>query len=307
MMDEKPAAEQTERDRLMFLRKEVSRHRKRLDRKLLKQREELDETNKALWYRQIADSLGSLPPTKQRGVSQEIVRNIHTEQDEIVPLNPKLTLRENIELFYKKSKKAARGDEINAKKLAETEVELAACGQLLATIEAFLAEQPEEDAADLIKQAEEALTGHLPQNKPSIAVSGHKEEKIPYRHFEIDGWDVYTGKNDRQNDELTTRFAKGADLWLHVVGHAGSHLVIRRPDRIAQVPQEVINKVASLAVWFSKAKHTSYAEVHVTEARFVHKRRHSPPGQVIAERCKAVRVAPRSPQEMFPGKYTEEE
>lgn len=293
------------RDRLIFLKKELLRHLDRLDRKREKQQDELRETQKALWYRQIADSLLSLPPTSTRGLSQEIVHNIHTRQDEIVPLNPKLNLRENAALFYKKSKKAARGEEVNAKKVAETEEELKQCGKLLEAAETALADPDSEPPDDLIAQVETALAGHLPR-KP-VVVSGHKEEKIPYRHYSIDGWDVYIGKNDRQNDELTTRFAKGADLWLHVVGHAGSHLVIRRPDRNAVVPQEVVGKVASMAVWFSKAKHTSYTEVHVTEARFVRKRRHSPPGQVIAERCKTIRVSPKSPHDLFPGKYSEEE
>jgi predicted ribosome quality control (RQC) complex YloA/Tae2 family protein len=294
-------------DRLILLKKELMRHLKRLDRKREKQQEELTETQKAVWYRQVADSLSALPATAARGISQEILHNIHTGQDEIVPLNPKLTIRENITLLYKKAKKSERGDEVNAKKVAETEKEIIACKKLILLCETALAEQDTGPANDLIAQIESALAGHLPQSAGPHPVSGRKEEKIPYRHFSIDGWDVYVGKNDKQNDELTTRFAKNNDLWLHVAGHAGSHLVIRRPERNVPVPQEVIDKVASLAVWFSKAKHTSYAEVHVTEARFVHKRRHSPPGQVIAERCKPVRVSPKSPQEMFPGKYDEEE
>jgi predicted ribosome quality control (RQC) complex YloA/Tae2 family protein len=293
-------------NRLLLLKKELSRHLKRLDRKREKQQEELAETQKALWYRQIADSLSALPSSTGRGISQEILHNIHTGQDEIVPLNPKLTIRENVALLYKKAKKSERGDEVNAKKVAETDEEILTCKKLILLCESALAEEGPGPANDLIGQIESALAGHLPQSAPALSSSGHQEEKIPYRHYSIDGWDVYVGKNDRQNDELTTRFAKSNDLWLHVAGHAGSHLVIRRPDRTAQVPQEVVNKVASLAVWFSKAKHTSYAEVHVTEARFVRKRRHSPPGQVIAERCKAVRVSPKSPQEMFPGKYEDD-
>jgi len=126
---------------------------------------------------------------------------------------------------------------------------------------------------------------------------------VPYRHFSFDTWEVFIGKNNSQNDELSTRFARSQDLWLHVAGHPGSHVVIRRPKGAAPVPPDVVEKVASLAVWFSKAKHTSYAGVHVTEARFVHKRRHSPPGEVVAERCREVRVAPRSPQVFFPSLY----
>ena len=169
-----------------------------------------------------------------------------------MPLNPKLTIRENIALLYKKAKKSERGGEVNAKKVAATEEEIITCKKLVLLCETAIAEQDAGPANDLIGLIEVALAGHLPQGAQSLSTSTRHEEKIPYRHFSIDGWDVYVGKNDRQNDELTTRFAKSNDLWLHVAGHAGSHLVIRRPERNAQVPQEVVNKVASLAVWFSK-------------------------------------------------------
>jgi predicted ribosome quality control (RQC) complex YloA/Tae2 family protein len=76
-------------------------------------------------------------------------------------------------------------------------------------------------------------------------------------------------------------------------------VLIRHKRDTPNPPKEVIQKAAQLAVWFSKARHTSYAEVHVTEARFVRKRRHAPPGEVIAERCKAVRVEPKDPKKLF--------
>jgi predicted ribosome quality control (RQC) complex YloA/Tae2 family protein len=125
------------------------------------------------------------------------------------------------------------------------------------------------------------------------------EEKVPYRHVTIDGWDIYIGKNDAQNDELTTKFAKPWDLWFHVAIHSGSHVIIKMERNGPRPPNAVIEKVAALTVWFSKAKHTSLSEVHMTEARFVRKPRKYPPGKVIVERCKAIRVSPISPQAMF--------
>ncbi|MCU0610035.1 MAG: NFACT RNA binding domain-containing protein, partial [Chitinispirillaceae bacterium] len=272
-----------------------------------KQTGELTETRKETWYRQVADSLQALSTPVPRGTNSEILRNIHTGTDETVPLNPKLDLRENIALYYKKARKASQGKEINARKVDETRHDLDEVESLIAEA-ATMPDAKDEAAAsafcDRIALRVERLSPHAPMPSPT----GQKgQEKIPYRHYRIDSWDIYVGKNDDQNDELTTRFAKPQDLWLHVAGHAGSHLVIRRPSRSVQVPPEVVRKVAGLAVWFSKAKHTSYAEVHVTEARFVRKRRHSPAGQVIAERCTAVRASPCSPQKMFPGKYDHDE
>jgi predicted ribosome quality control (RQC) complex YloA/Tae2 family protein len=68
-------------------------------------------------------------------------------------------------------------------------------------------------------------------------------------------------------------------------------------------PKDILVKVASFTVWFSKAKHTSYADVHFTEARYVHKRRHSPPGEVMLDQYKTLRVSPVSPQDLFGGDF----
>lgn len=127
-----------------------------------------------------------------------------------------------------------------------------------------------------------------------------KDTREAFRHYILDGWNVYIGKNDAQNDELTTRFAKPGDIWMHVHGFSGAHVVIQCEDNSPRPPKEVIAKAASLAVWFSKAKHASSARVHCTEARHVHKRRKSPPGEVMVEKYKTLRASPASPQAFFP-------
>jgi predicted ribosome quality control (RQC) complex YloA/Tae2 family protein len=293
--------------RLRLLRKHLSRALKRFRFKLEKQQTEFKETERAGWYRQIADSLLANPTGEglPRGLSKVAIVNIHTQNEEPVALNPKLDFRKNAELFYKKARKGQRGAAINRKKIAETEAGIKTGEQLIHEADTALSAGSEEQIyLELCGRIESTFGSFLPHAlAAAVPAAENITDKIPYRHFTLDGWDLYTGKNDAQNDEMTTRFARPHDLWLHVAGHAGSHVIIRRPDRTTVVPQEIIKKAASLAVWFSKAKHTSYAEVHVTDARFVHKRRHAPAGEVIAERCKSVRVSPCSPEDLFPSKY----
>jgi predicted ribosome quality control (RQC) complex YloA/Tae2 family protein len=299
---ETPAAE------LRRLRKILARAVKRSRATLEKQLAELAETERAGWYRQIADSLLA-GPASPRGSSKPWLFNIHTQKEEQVALNPKLDSRENAALFYKKARKGMRGKEINIKKTAETEAEIKTGEQLLAEADATLA------AGALSADDRKAPPGlceaiaaalKLPASsgkKPQGGAAGADREKIPFRRVTIDGWDIYIGKNDGQNDELTVRFARPHDLWLHAAGHAGSHVVIRRPDRTTPVPPDILKKAASLAAWFSKAKHASYAEVHYVEARFVRKRRHAPPGEVVIERYKSIRVSPCQPEDLFPSKF----
>ena len=292
---------------LKVIRRTAAKALKLLLRKHEKQVLELAETERAEWYRQVADSLLSDPHLAPRGSAKISLVNVHTQKEAVVSLNPRFDFRGNAELLYKKARKGARGREISRLKIAETEEKIRRHELLLRDIDAAIAVQDEGVALDLLTRCEKELGIAVPAplnvGGLSLPVTHERQEKHPYRHFTFDEWNVYVGKNEKQNDELTTRFAKPQDVWLHAAGHAGSHVVIRRPLRTAPVPREIIEKAAALALWFSKAKHTSYGEVHVTEARFVHKRRHAPPGEVIAERCRAIRVRPRSPHEFFPSLY----
>lgn len=287
-------------DRLLHLSRSIKQQIQKTDRKLSKQNEELEESQKSLWYQQIGDSLLRCTTAYPRGTAKITLLNLHTQKEESVAINPKLNLKENAQLFFKKAKKGKRGEEIGNKKVEATQQELLK----LKSIDMELTEhirQKSDPSIEQINEWETAVSEHKSAPGEGQKRLGDKETiNTPYRYFTLDGWNIFIGKSDTQNDELSTRFARPADIWLHVAGHAGSHVIIQRPKGQELPPPEVLKIAASFAVWFSKAKHTSYAEVHYTEARFVHKRRHAPAGEVIAERCKSIRVSPRSPQDIFP-------
>ncbi len=297
-------------EELRALRHQLKATLKHENRKLEKQKEELKETSRHDWYSQLADSLLADPSSAPRGSSQATIINVHTEQIEQISLNPKFDAHQNAELLYRKAKKGKRGHEIAVEKAEATEKLVESIREKITAIDELFSDKSmlEEFSKEQFQKIEEQCLPYLP-NRPDAAGAKKEvqKESVPYKRFVIDGWEIFLGKNSTQNDELSTRFAKPSDIWLHVAGHAGSHVVIRRPKNSPPPPAEVVTKAAQLAVWFSKAKHTSFAEVHVTEARFVRKRRHAPPGEVIAERCKAVRVEPKNPQDMFPsGMYSED-
>jgi predicted ribosome quality control (RQC) complex YloA/Tae2 family protein len=294
-------------DGLRRLRKILARAMKRSRATLEKRRFELAETERAEWYRQIADSLLSASPSP-RGATRITLFNLHTQKEEQVMLNPELDCRENAALFYKKARKGERGRAINIKKTAETEAEIKKGQRLLAEADAALAADAtnadDRKAGDLCGAIAQLLKLPAPGGiAPGSGAAAVEKEKVPFRRVSIDGWDIYVGKNDAQNDELTTRFARPHDLWLHAAGHAGSHVLVRRPGRTVPVPPAIVKKAAALAAWFSKAKHASYAEVHFAEARFVRKRRHAPPGEVVLERYRSIRVTPCQPEDLFPSKF----
>lgn len=281
------------------LQKTIYHTVQKLQRKLDKQQEELDESTKHLWFKQLADSILSSPEKIIQKESKITVFNIYTQKEEQIPVNPKLNAHENAQLLYKKAKKAKRGEQISTKKVEATKEQISRLLALDKEIESALQDKENiEKQKILLNKLEQELSSIDVKIQPSANMKAGIK-KVPYHHFETDGWEIFIGKSDTQNDELSIHFAQPSDIWLHVAGYAGSHVIIRRPKDKPYPQPEVLKKAAALAIWFSKAKHTSFSEVHYTEARFVRKRRHAPAGEVIAERCKTIRVAPQSPQDLF--------
>ena len=115
----------------------------------------------------------------------------------------------------------------------------------------------------------------------------------PYRTVEVDGFTVLIGRSDDENDLLTFEVAEPADVWMHVAGYSGSHVVIRNPDGLPEVPEAVLRRSAELAAWYSKGRAAKRVEVHVCRAGDVSKPRGFPPGKVLLARWRRLRVEPR--------------
>ncbi len=121
-----------------------------------------------------------------------------------------------------------------------------------------------------------------------------------FRAVECDGFEILVGKGDEENDRLTFGVAEPRDVWLHVSGPAGSHVVIRNPDGLAleDLPRSVLQRAAELAAWHSKARAArGKVEVHVCRVADVRKPKGFAPGQVLLKRWDVVKVYPRGLEE----------
>jgi predicted ribosome quality control (RQC) complex YloA/Tae2 family protein len=115
-----------------------------------------------------------------------------------------------------------------------------------------------------------------------------------YRTVEIGGFEVLVGKRAGDNDELTFRVAEPRDFWLHVADYSGSHVVVRNPDDLPELPREVLERAAELAAHYSKAQNArGKIEVHVCRAADVRKPRGAPAGLVELRRWDSLRVYPQ--------------
>jgi predicted ribosome quality control (RQC) complex YloA/Tae2 family protein len=123
-----------------------------------------------------------------------------------------------------------------------------------------------------------------------------REQEKTYRTFDVDPrWFVIVGRSNFENDEITFQVAKPTDYWFHAQGVPGSHVVLRPRGGSDGPSASVIERTASIAAHFSKAKHSSLVPVIYTQRKYVRKFRGARPGQVTCEREKMVMVPPALP------------
>lgn len=109
-----------------------------------------------------------------------------------------------------------------------------------------------------------------------------------------DGFEALAGKTDADNDLLSLQIANANDLWFHVRGLPGSHVILRHPDGKAP-DSATIKQAAAIAAWHSKARNAGTVPVCYTEARHVGKPRGTKPGSVTIKREKIIKVRPTRP------------
>lgn len=109
-----------------------------------------------------------------------------------------------------------------------------------------------------------------------------------------DGWEALAGKTDADNDILSLKTAKANDLWFHVHGQPGSHVILQGPE--GEKPDSAtIKAAASIAAWHSKMRNAGVVPVSCTEAKHVSKPRGAKPGTVSIKRAKTIKVRPALP------------
>ena len=112
---------------------------------------------------------------------------------------------------------------------------------------------------------------------------------------EFEGFEIVYGTSARENDELSIKLAKPQDFWFHAAGYAGTHVIVRNPDGLADLPRDVEREAARIAVVNSKAKTArGKIDVHVTWAKEVSKRKGAPTGQVTLRSYRSVKVYAKS-------------
>ena len=205
-----------------------------------------------------------------------------------IPLKANKMPHENAAAYLKRSRKAEKARPILARRLESARAELA-------SVESFLERLKQAGGRDEVMaiRNELAASGWLKKRRQKPSAGGNASaEAHPRKYLTSDGWTVLVGRNNAENDRLTKGSAKD-DLFFHAQGCPGSHVVLKREGRRQKPSDVALKEAASLAAYWSKARHSRTVPVNCTEIRYVQKPRGAAPGLVTIRNEVTLFVAPR--------------
>ena len=219
----------------------------------------------------------------KKGMTTGELPNYYSENQELVAieLDSNKTPSENAQKYYKAYNKAKRTFEALKDQIKSNDEELAYLESVLTSVNNCTDEQ---DVKEIRRELREE--GYVKKVKNQKDKS--KKHSVPLHFISQDGFDIYVGKNNIQNDELTLKFARPRDIWMHTKNIPGSHVIIVANGHT--IPDTTLNEGAMLSAFYSKAKNSSKVPVDYTEKKNVKKPNGSKPGFVIYETNKTAYI-----------------
>lgn len=253
------------------LRKIVStildRDRKKLDL-LLKQ---LEDTKKREKYRIYGELINTYGYDIEEGARSFTALNYYTNEEITIPLDETLSARENSIKYFDRYNKLKRTFEATNNLIEEVSAEIAHLESISNSLDIALSE------ADLSQIKEELSEYGYIKRK-----TGAKKERFtsrPFHYISPEGYHIYVGKNNYQNDELSFQFASSNDWWFHAKKIPGSHVIVKSGGK--ELPDSVFEAAAALAAHYSKARNQEKVEVDYTLKKNLKKPNSAKPGFVI--------------------------
>lgn len=249
---------------------------------------ELDNESRAGRYERWGHLLMAQQDAVPEGAEEVELPNLFADGTPVtIPVDPAKSPVENAQHYYRRARRTRRSREEAENRLEETRERAERAEQLLDELRAI-------DTLDGIKQFRSERETDL---APFVERDDANVDRFPYRRFDLgDGFEVWVGRNARQNHELTFHAAQKYDLWLHARQVPGAHTVLRLPNRDAEPGRRRVRTAAAIAAHFSKARRSGLAPVMVTERKYVTSPTGADPGVVRVDREDVVMVEPGLPE-----------
>lgn len=259
------------RQRSADLRRIVQTALERNVKKYDLQMRQLQDTEKREKYRVYGELLNAYGYGVETGAKSMEALNYYDDQMITIPLDPTLSAGENAKKYFDKYQKLKRTYEALATLTKETEEEIDHLKSISTSLDIALKEE------DLVQIKEELIESGYIRRKGNA-----KREKVtsrPFHYVSSDGYHIYVGKNNYQNEELTFKFATGNDWWFHTKGIPGSHVVVKANGE--ELPDRVFEEAGKLAAHYSQARGQEKVEIDYTQKKNVKKPNGSKPGFVV--------------------------
>ena len=255
------------------LRRIVNTALERASKKYDLQEKQLQDADKKDIYRIYGDLLNTYGYSLKGGESSFTTENFYDENKEItIPLDKNKTAKENAKKYYDKYAKLSRTTKALSEEILNTKNDM----EHLLSIQTALEVSSDDESLSQIRQ-ELVDFGYI---KKHSSVKQKKSTSHPYHYISTDGYDIYVGKNNYQNEELTFKFATGNDWWFHAKGIPGSHVILKSNNE-EELPDRVYEEAAALAAFYSKAKDSEKVEVDYIQKKNIKKVAGAAPGFVI--------------------------
>lgn len=195
-----------------------------------------------------------------QNINEIEVLNYYTNENIKIPLDTKYNVSKNVERFYKKYNKLKNTLEIVSEQKKETEKEIDYIESIVYSLERA---RTMEEISQIYNEISENITEKLSKQN-----SKKKQEEIKIQEIDFNGYKIYVGKNNSQNDYLTFSLASREDLWFHAQKIHGSHVILKTNGQ-DDIPEEVVFEAARLAKENSKGSNSSVVPVDYCKLKFV--------------------------------------
>lgn len=245
----------------------LERNRKKFDL----QTKQLKGTEKRNRYKVYGELLHTYGYSLEPGAKELTALNYYTNEMITIPLDETKTPQENAKRYFEKYNKQKRTFEALSELIKETQDEV----RYLESVSSALDFARTEDDLAQIKE-ELSESGYVRRKFSKKKV---KFKSVPLHYLSNDGYDMYVGKNNLQNEELTFSFANGNDWWFHAKQVPGSHVIVKSQG--VEMPDRVFEEAGKLAAHYSKNAGSKKVEVDYIEKKHIKKVKGQKPGFVI--------------------------
>lgn len=256
----------------------LSRDRKKLEL-MEKQLEDTKKRENFRIYGELINTYGYNIPEKSRSFT---ALNYYTNEEITIPLDENLTPRENSVKYFDKYNKLKRTFEATTSLIKEVSEEIDHLESISTALDIAVNE------SDLAQIKDELCSyGYI---KRKVTNKKERFASKPFHYISSDGYHMYVGKNNYQNEDLTFKLAVGNDWWFHIKGLPGSHVIVKSGND--ELPDSTFEEAAALAAHYSKAKDQEKAEVDYTQKKNIKKPGASKPGFVIYHTNYSMNISP---------------